>query len=165
MRLRSGRRVRTAAKAKAKAAKSANQRKPAYKCVSCDIDTKSRWTRVDCEHTKSKIPPMMCGGCAREWYKTKFVEGEYMRCFAVGCDKIVCHRSLFTDEEQKARVTKMEKRKKDTIPEEMRFLHETGRFQMCPRCRIPVERDGGCPVMTCPHCSVYFDYETGVAFP
>jgi len=132
-------------------------------CAACHTGTVS-FKRVQCEH-RGLAGKFMCRKCGRKWYRDKFVHGEPMRCFDDACNKIVCYRELFTAAERMARKKKMRLRKKTTFSKEMKFLHAAGQFQVCPRCRIPVERDGGCLVMTCPRCAVYFDYETGVAFP
>lgn len=136
---------------------------PKDPCAACHRET-GRFERVQCEH-QGVGGKYMCFGCAKRWYRDKFVHGEYMRCFDDRCTKIVCFRELFTEAEREHRKKKMALHGAGAISEEMRFLHEAGAFQMCPRCNIPVEHDGGCPVMTCPRCSVYFDYHTGVAFP
>lgn len=158
MRLRSGRTARTGSAAKTKRAVAPKPKDP---CVACHKKT-NMFKRVQCEHQGMR-GKFMCYSCGERWYREKFLHGEYMRCFDERCSKIVCFRNLFTEADLKHREEAMASNKEETISEEMKFLRDTGECQMCPRCNIPVQHDGGCPVMTCPHCTVYFDYYTGVA--
>jgi len=97
--------------------------------------------------------------CSSGQFVHKLEENSFFRCDACGTKSCVNHKGLFHDgltcAEYDERLVSGEKASKKWIDQNAK---------MCPKCSIPIEKNGGCDHMKCKQCNHEYCWDCGADF-
>lgn len=130
-----------------------------YKTESCCVCRRKLLNRkrsqIRCRH---KSPwKSICRVCSKQWFHKKTI----LHCFSPGCAGKFAPLEVLSAKDAAARKRWIKSLKDRQVDPEIEEEVKNGEAQLCPVCRTPIRKTGGCNMMSCAVCGTGFNYETG----